>query len=131
MVARQYTSLLDQFGPDLRDPYNNLVLILTGVAYSTLVALGELLYTGKATLTSEQSKEDLLSFLNEGLVPIDESVSVAADPITLTEEVTEEKPNTNKSGRKWNHTQTIKPKVKSTTPKIRPINASTPERSDR
>ena len=79
--------MLDQVGPDLRDPYNNLVLILTGVAYSTLVALGELLYTGKATLTSEQSKEDLLAFLNEGLVPIDESVSVAADPITLTEEV--------------------------------------------
>ena len=52
----------------LRDPMGNLVFIISGVDFSVLKALSELLYTGTTTLDL-QSKEDLLDILSAEIEP--------------------------------------------------------------
>ena len=48
----------------LRDPMGNLVFIISGVDFSVLRSLSELLYTGTTNLDSEKSKQDLLDILS-------------------------------------------------------------------
>ena len=72
MLVRKFTKVFtfigDGVSEEQRDAFGNFVLILDGCNYSILKALQELLYTGRAFINTEESKEALLSFLNEDVI---------------------------------------------------------------
>jgi len=73
IIARQYTNLFDFIDTDEeftnQDPYGNYVFLFHGFDSEVLEGLRDLLYTGKACLTDERNKADLLSLLAEDLTP--------------------------------------------------------------
>ena len=73
IIAREYTNLFDFIGTEedctSQDPYGNYVFLFHGLDSEVLEGLRDLLYTGKACLTEERNKADLLSLLAEDLTP--------------------------------------------------------------
>ena len=73
VFVRQFTNLFDvltskEDEEKSRDPFGNYHFLFQGLDSRVIMGLRDLLYTGKAYVTNSQ-REDLMSFLNEDVIP--------------------------------------------------------------